>query len=751
MFGAVVKNTGSVSADSAVMQGGKIVFRSSRRTEVSGTVSAKGAGGGEIKILSDMQSGSVSVSGTLDASAPQRGNGGFIDTSAAYVQVSDTARITTAALNGEAGTWLIDPLDYYIDFYAGNISGATLSANLNLGNVVISNATGTGNGDIFVNDVVSWNSANSLTLNSSRNIEVNSAITNTGSGAISLNANGLVTLQAGLQTTGAINVTTTGDINQITGIISNSLAGGAAGTRDITLSGANITLEQIQSQRHVVLNATGGVNLLAQGSGGYIDDTFFVYNLPFAFNYFGTAYSQAYITTNGLIMFGSGTSVYSDSLGGLGGYKAIAPAWNDWIIQANVGKDIRIGFGGSDVRVRYDVARFGNQSLTSQFEAVLNTNGVITFNYGAANDSFVGDVTIGISNGTGTAIQSQLMSRPNFSMNNLVSTTFTPNGNGGYTEVVSASNTPLSPQGPVSGSALLGQGSGQVVNALGRLSISAGGAINALSDLLAHELSFTSHGGAMFTGNNQFSYISSALNYTSGNLVVYNTAAPLLIGTLFNNGSSINGGSIVIDNVGGIDVAGAVNASGNLDMTAHSPITVRSSASLTAGGNINLTAVSSGASSTTDLLSIAGSLTSTTGNMLLNGGSGVTFASTANLRSVQGSISALSAFGPVTTANGAKLVAPGGISLTAYASTTNSIPVDYGYVYVPTGPLVQQPILNTIVATSSVSSMFDAVQSTNTDETDPRRQNAESAAAISAATELPSAEGAPSRTLPVCN
>ncbi|MDP2400474.1 MAG: hypothetical protein Q8M66_00700, partial [Actinomycetota bacterium] len=370
----------------------------------------------------------------------------------AYVQVSDTARITTAALNGEAGTWLIDPLDYYIDFYAGNISGATLSANLNLGNVVISNATGTGNGDIFVNDVVSWNSANSLTLNSSRNIEVNSAITNTGSGAISLNANGLVTLQAGLQTTGAINVTTTGDINQITGIISNSLAGGAAGTRDITLSGANITLEQIQSQRHVVLNATGGVNLLAQGSGGYIDDTFFVYNLPFAFNYFGTAYSQAYITTNGLIMFGSGTSVYSDSLGGLGGYKAISPAWNVWIILDFVGNDIRIGFGGSDVRVRYDVARFGNQSLTSQFEAVLNTNGVITFNYGAANDSFVGDVTIGISNGTGTAIQSQLMSRPNFSMNNLVSTTFTPNGNGGYTEVVSASNTPLSPQGPVSGS-----------------------------------------------------------------------------------------------------------------------------------------------------------------------------------------------------------------------------------------------------------------------------------------------------------
>ena len=579
LFGTLVKNTGTVSADSATLQGGKILFRASSRVEAGGMVSARGVGGGEIRLLADMQAGVVDLTGRLDASAFGNGNGGFIDTSAALVSVADTARVTTLAQKGNAGTWRIDPLDYTVAAAGGNITGAALATNLGLGNIVIANPGGVGNGDIFVNDGVSWASANSLTLNASRNINVNAAISNTGNGAVNLNASGVVTIGQNLRTAGAINVTTTGDISQTGGMISNSLPGGVAGVNDVTLSGANISLRQVLSQRHAVLNATAGVNLFAQGSGGFIDDTFFIYNLPFAFNYFGTAYNQAYITTNGLIMFGSGTSSYTDSLASLGGFKAIAPAWNDWILQANIGKDIRIGFGANDMKVRFDVARYGNTSLTSQFEAVLNSNGAITFNYGAANTSFAGDVTIGISNGLGTAIASQLMYRPGFSMNNLVSSTFTPNGSGGYTETVSASNAPLSIQGPVSGSALLGQGSGQVVNALGRLAINAGGVINAPSDMYASELSFISHGGAMFTGNNQFAQISSGSNLGSGNVVIYNSAAPLLIGTLSNTG-----GNVVVDNVGGIDVAGGVSAFGTEDLTAHSPITIRNGASLSAGG-----------------------------------------------------------------------------------------------------------------------------------------------------------------------
>lgn len=56
----------------------------------------------------------MNVSGTLDASAPNGGNGGFIETSATHVKIADDVKITTAAPDGNAGTWLIDPTDYTI-------------------------------------------------------------------------------------------------------------------------------------------------------------------------------------------------------------------------------------------------------------------------------------------------------------------------------------------------------------------------------------------------------------------------------------------------------------------------------------------------------------------------------------------------------------------------------------------------------------------------------------------------------------
>ncbi|MBU1775908.1 MAG: filamentous hemagglutinin N-terminal domain-containing protein, partial [Gammaproteobacteria bacterium] len=221
LFGAVVKNSGLASADSATMQGGKIVFKSSQRTEVSGTVSASGVGGGEIHILSDMQDGTVQVSGTLDASAPVSGNGGFVDTSAAHVRIEDGARISTLAANGKNGNWLIDPTDYYVsavDPANGSswMSNATLASSLVSGNVTIQTlATGAGNGDIFVNDVVSWNTANLLTLNAHRHVNINAAISNgmvgngigvlavradsngTGTGTIIFGGGGSVALTAG--------------------------------------------------------------------------------------------------------------------------------------------------------------------------------------------------------------------------------------------------------------------------------------------------------------------------------------------------------------------------------------------------------------------------------------------------------------------------------------------------------------------------------------------------------------------------
>lgn len=141
---------------------------------------------GEIWLMGDMARGTVQVGGLLDASAVEGGQGGFIETSAHNVKVVDGAQV-------KAGHWLIDPFDFTIAASGGNITGAALSTALDSTHVTISTAvagtscpgatctastTGT-NGDIFVNEAVSWTSANQLTLSAHRDININADITAT--------------------------------------------------------------------------------------------------------------------------------------------------------------------------------------------------------------------------------------------------------------------------------------------------------------------------------------------------------------------------------------------------------------------------------------------------------------------------------------------------------------------------------------------------------------------------------------------
>ncbi len=143
--------------------------------------------GGVIKLLGDMQSGLANVGGTLDASAPNGGDGGFIETSAAHVKVADAARVTTVAPAGSNGTWLIDPNDYTIAASGGDITGATLSTNLGTGNVSILSSSGAGGsaGAVNVNDAVTW-SANKLTLNAQNNININANLNGSGTASLAL-------------------------------------------------------------------------------------------------------------------------------------------------------------------------------------------------------------------------------------------------------------------------------------------------------------------------------------------------------------------------------------------------------------------------------------------------------------------------------------------------------------------------------------------------------------------------------------
>ena len=163
----------------------------------SGVIEAQtvGSKSGVIELLGDMQSGTVNLSGKLDASAPnldgKGGNGGYIDTSAANVQIANATSVTTASATGKTGMWLIDPTDFTIEagsaprttsrMGAGTLTGSLANTDI----TVATTATGAGNGDIFVNSEVSW-AANRLTLTAHRNININANLNGSGSAKLAL-------------------------------------------------------------------------------------------------------------------------------------------------------------------------------------------------------------------------------------------------------------------------------------------------------------------------------------------------------------------------------------------------------------------------------------------------------------------------------------------------------------------------------------------------------------------------------------
>ena len=171
----VVNNTGIVEAQTLDNQ--------------SGTIVLKGGFNG----------GTVNVAGTLDASAPDTGDGGFIDTSGAHVKIAGGTQVTTKANNGTTGEWLIDPTDFTIS--AGNATGTdsgigadTLSANLANNSITLQTvASGSEAGDINVQAAVTWSADTTLTLSAHNDININAAVTAQG-------ANGKVALQYGQAT-----------------------------------------------------------------------------------------------------------------------------------------------------------------------------------------------------------------------------------------------------------------------------------------------------------------------------------------------------------------------------------------------------------------------------------------------------------------------------------------------------------------------------------------------------------------------
>ena len=219
----------------------------------TGVIEARTVGtkAGRILLLADMESGTVNVGGTLDAGAPNGGNGGFIETSGARVKVADGAKVSTLAASGKTGTWLIDPSDFTITSGSdvqttSGIGATTLATDLASTNVTLAtdNIGGGGAGDITVNAAVNWSTNTTLTLNAYNNINVNAAITATGASA------GLVLNYGNYATAGSA---TSGTDYKV--------------SAPITLSGANATLA-INGTNYTLWHSMADL-ATATGNGAY--------------------------------------------------------------------------------------------------------------------------------------------------------------------------------------------------------------------------------------------------------------------------------------------------------------------------------------------------------------------------------------------------------------------------------------------------------------------------------------------------
>ncbi|WP_130618625.1 YDG domain-containing protein [Dyella amyloliquefaciens] len=168
---------------------------------------------GTITLLGGMTAGQVNVGGQLDASAPNGGSGGSIETSAAHFKLAPDAQISAAAPHGRAGTWLVDPTDLTIDSAAATTISTTLNGGTNVVEQTTANgASGAGvqspgNGDITVAAPISWsNAAASLTLDAYNAINVNAAIS--GAGEINMFARAAnLTIGSGASVVGGAGVT----------------------------------------------------------------------------------------------------------------------------------------------------------------------------------------------------------------------------------------------------------------------------------------------------------------------------------------------------------------------------------------------------------------------------------------------------------------------------------------------------------------------------------------------------------------
>ena len=140
------------------------------------------------------------------------------------------------------------------------------------------------------------------------------------------------------------------------------------------------------------------------------DDSAAQVNLPFNFNFYGTNYNRAYVSTNGFLNFAASNTSYSNSAipSSAVPNAAIYPFWDDLNVDASA--SVRTQTVGTSPNRQFviewrNVSIYGDTSRRMDFEVILYENGQILTQYRnlAADAREQGNsATVGVENQAGT-------------------------------------------------------------------------------------------------------------------------------------------------------------------------------------------------------------------------------------------------------------------------------------------------------------------------------------------------------------
>ena len=337
---------------------------------------------GEIYLMGGMDKDRIVVDGRLDASAPHGGHGGFVETSAATMQINSGTQVTTLAAAGNAGTWLIDPTDFTISSGSAaqsdsGIGASTLSDALNSGNVTIQTvSSGAGNGDILVSAAVTKTSgsATTLTLAADRSVLVSSAIA--GSSGSPLNV--VLAARARGGATGQVKINSGASVKTYGGDITIGGGDTAASGYAIQTSGSDAGV-RINGMLDATSNGSGaanstlptvtsGGNITIRGKGDPDNSSWFSWGVQ---------------VSNGQVITGGSGNIEITGYGGKGGYSGGSITYAYFVgsvgvtletgayIKSNTGNITIKGYKGSGGD-QYGIAN-------SESSKLIGTNGWLLF------------------------------------------------------------------------------------------------------------------------------------------------------------------------------------------------------------------------------------------------------------------------------------------------------------------------------------------------------------------------------------